>query len=297
MTSRFKIFYSVEDNFPPYRVDVSVLFGNYLAKQGVEVEWYMRSASIKNTMLEEHFGQKVYLPFYIENKGIIAKIVNRVSFWLCDIWQLIRCLTKKINVIQVRDKYIAGLVGLLIARLKGVPFIYWCSYPFPEHYLELAKTSSGFRRIYCYINGYLGFLILYKIVIPCSHHTFVQSNQMKWNMVSYQVEEGKMTPVPMGVPDMIFSLNKNVAPKVKVQQIAYIGTLAAIRRIQVLIEAFAIVVERLPEAKLVLVGDGDVPSERDDLQKLTQQLGLERSVDFAGFLPIDEAWQIAATSQ
>lgn len=295
--SRFKIYYSIEDNFPPYRVDVSVLFGSYLAKRGVDIEWYMRRATIKHGMLEDHCGQKVHLPFYIEHKGILAKIFNKASFWLCDIWQLIRCLMKKTEIIQVRDKYIAALVGLLIASLKGIPFIYWCSYPFPEHYLELAKTSSGFRRIYCYINGSVGFFILYKIVIPLSRHSFVQSEQMKWNMASYGVETDKMTPIPMGVPDRIFSLKKNAVPILNAKQIVYIGTLAAIRRMHVLIEAFAIVLKHLPEAKLVLVGDGDVPSERLDLQKLTRQLGLDKAVEFTGFLPIDEAWQIAATSQ
>lgn len=297
MKTRIKIYYSIEDNFPPYRVDVSVLFGNYLSKLAVDIEWYMRRASIKHRVLEEHCGQKVHLPFYIVSKGVLAKVFNKISFWFCDIWQLIRCLSKKIDVIQVRDKYIAGLAGLLIARLKGIPFVYWCSYPFPEHYLELAKTTSGLRRIYCYFNGSVGFFILYKIVIPLSFHTFVQSEQMKWNMVSYGVETDKMTPVPMGVPDRIFSLQKNAVSMVNAQHIVYIGTLASIRRMHVLIEAFAIVVERLPEAKFVLVGDGDIPSERLDLQKLTQELGLDNAVEFTGFLPIDEAWQIAATSQ
>lgn len=292
-----KIYYSIEDNFPPYRVDITELFGGALASLGVDIEWYMRRVKPGGCSAECFGDQKVHLPYFSGNKGTLWKVVNKLSFWLCDIRQLLFCLGKQIDLIQVRDKYIAALFGLLAARIKGVPFVYWCSFPFPEHYLELANNSAGFRRFYCGMHGRMGKWILYRFVMPLSDHVFVQSEQMKRDIAAYGVPEKKMTPVPMGVPDTIFASAQGHQTGIQRGQIVYIGTLGAVRRMHVLIEAFAKVHARFPDARLVIVGEGDMPWERAALEQLAQQLGLDQAIRFTGFLPIEQAWEIAAAAQ
>lgn len=294
---RAKIYYSIEDNFPAYRVDITELFGIELARMGMGVEWYMRRAEAGACAAENLGEQTVHLPFFVAGKGILRKAVNRLSFWWCDVWHLLRCQGRSIDLIQVRDKYVAALAGLLVARTKGVPFVYWCSYPFPEHYLELARNSTGLRRLYCGLHGRMGKLILYRFVMPRSDHVFVQSKQMKRDIAAFGVSEKKMTCVPMGVPAKIFGVRQAESRSVDVGKIVYIGTLAAVRRMHVLIEAFAEVHARFPDARLVVVGDGDHPQERTSLEELTQRLALENAVQFTGFLPIEQAWEIAALAQ
>lgn len=295
---KLKLFYSIEDTFPPYRVDVVELFCSALVKLGFSVEWYMRRSSAGGGVTEEFNGQSVHLPYmYGGNKNVASKVINRISFWVCDIWHLLRCLGKKLDLIQVRDKYIAALFGLLVARVKGKPFVYWCSYPFPEHYLELSKMTGGVRRLYCQFHGVVGKLILYRFVMPLSDHVFVQSEQMKRDIAAYGVPETKMTPVPMGVPEKIFATTQASPTAIQAGQIVYIGTLAAVRRLHVLIEAFAEVYAHRPDARLVIVGDGDAPWERASLEQLTHQLGLDQAIRFTGFLPIEQAWEIAASAQ
>lgn len=289
-----KIFYSTEDTFPPYRVDVGALFSEYLSHKGLDTEWYMRKNQDGYGALESYNKQCFHLPCYNSSNSMFAKVYNKVAFWLFDIYYLTSTLTKSFDLLQVRDKYMAGLFALLIARLKRVPFTYWCSYPFPEHYIELAKLSSGFRRVYCLLNGYIGQFILYKIVIPFSDHTFVQSEKMLKNIAKYGVDSGKMTPVPMGVLDRVVTDYKD--EKINNKQIVYIGTLASIRRINIIIEAFALVLQKEPDARLVLVGGGDVPSDKANLIKLVGELGIENAVVFTGFIPIEQAWRIAARS-
>ncbi|MGV3583170.1 MAG: glycosyltransferase [Methylophilus sp.] len=200
-------------------------------------------------------------------------------------------------MIQVRDnKYFASLVGLVISRLKGIKYTYWCSYPFPEQDLEHAINASGFKRLVYTITGYWGFFVLYKIVIPLSDHAFVQSEQMRNDMAKYGIKPEKMTSVPMGVPNRIFDIDTSHI-LIKPKQFAYVGTLAAIRRMHVLIEAFAEVVKHYPDATLVIVGDGIVPADRQGLEQQVDQLGLSHAVTFAGFVPIEKAWEIAAASQ
>lgn len=287
-----KLFYSTEDTFPPYRVDVGVLFSEYLAKCNVITEWYMRRNTLEQARKTLFNGQVVNLPYFVTGQGVFSKLINKVAFWVCDLFCIVKYLIKPIDIIQVRDKYIAAVFGLIIARLKGVTFIYWCSYPFPEHYLEMSEHSRGIRRAYCWINGKLGFLILYKLVMPFSHHTFVQSDAMLNTIQRYGVKRSKMTPVPMGVPDKIFSLQAENL-RINDKQFVYIGTLAAVRRLDVLIEAFASVVRHDPSARLIIVGDGDIPDERKALMGLAKNLGIVEFVTFTGFLPMDEAWRIA----
>ena len=292
-----RIYYSIVDNFPPYRVDVAELFGRCMVNMEVEVEWYMARNKPGDCGVEFFEGQKSNLPARLIDNGFLTKVANKFFYWLCDISGLIKCLFKPLDLIQVRDKYLAALVGLLITRVKGIKFVYWCSYPFPEHDLESVQIEKGIKRIICFLRGWFGKLVLYRFVMPLSDHVFVQSEQMKHDITAYGVPESKMTPVPMGVPDKIFASAQAHQTPIQSGQIVYIGTLAAVRRMHVLIEAFAVVHARFPDARLVIVGDGDAPWERVALEQQAQQLGLDQIICFTGFLPIEQAWEIAAAAQ
>jgi len=292
-----RIFYSIVDNFPPYRVDVADLFGRCLARMGVEIEWYMARDKMGKCGTEFFEGQKTNLPTRFASNSLQAKVANKIFYWYCDMLGLLKCFFKPLDFIQVRDKYLAALLGLFVARVKGVKFIYWCSYPFPEHDLESVLIEKGVKRYFYFSRGWFGKLVLYRFVIPLGDHAFVQSEQMKRDIAAYGVPESKMTPVPMGVPEKIFATAQVKPTVIQSGQIVYIGTLAAVRRLHVLIEAFAEVHMHCPDARLVVVGDGDAPWERASLEQLTRQLGLDQVIRFTGFLPIEQAWEIAAAAQ
>lgn len=59
----------------------------------------------------------------------------------------------------------------------------------------------------------------------------------------------------------------------------YVGRLAGVKRVDRLIAAFGAIHESVPDAALVIVGDGP---ERDKLKKLAESLGLSKKVIFAG---------------
>jgi glycosyltransferase involved in cell wall biosynthesis len=294
--ANLKIFYSIEDNFPPYRVDVGELFGNALVELGIDVEWYMRRGQPGPCATETFAGQAVHLPYRATGHGLMGKVITRLAFWLCDVWQLLRCLGQPVSLIQVRDKYIAALFGLLIARIKGIPFVYWCSYPIPEHYLGLARTGSGLRRLYCRVHGWLGMAILYRFVMRLSSHVFVQSEQMKRDIAAYGVPEENMTPVPMGVPQRLLDWAATHPAVVVPGRVVYLGTMSSVRQLHVLIDAFAALYARCPQATLLMVGDGDHPHERLTLEQQVVALRLSDVVQFTGSLPIEEAWSYAASA-
>ncbi len=66
--------------------------------------------------------------------------------------------------------------------------------------------------------------------------------------------------------------------------ILYLGRLKKYKSIQHLISAFKIVKEKLPDARLMIVGTGDYLAE---LKSQAHSLGLDDSVEFPGFVPLD----------
>lgn len=291
-----KIYYSIEDAYPPYRVDIVELFGHVLSKLGIEIEWYMRRGRAGACSTEEFLGQTVHLPYRSAKNGVAGKIITKLAFWLCDVWQLLCCMGRPVSLIQVRDKYIAAVCGLLVARLKGVPFVYWCSYPFPEHYLELARNAKGVRRLYCRIHSFIGVNLLYRFVMPLSTHVFVQSEHMKRDIAQYGVPSEKMTSVPMAVPQRLLNWSLSTQSEIIPDRIVYVGTMATSRQLQMLIDAFAAVHARCSQATLLMVGDGNLPHERAALEQQVARLGLSEVVQFTGFVPIEDAWCYAASA-
>jgi glycosyltransferase involved in cell wall biosynthesis len=291
----YKIFYSIEDNYPPYRVDITELFS--LLKPFACVEWSMRCNQSGQALQVTFLDQKVNLPYFFGQKNSLVKLANKCAAWLADIWNLMACLVKPVDVIQVRDKYIAAVVGLLVARVKGVPFVYWCSFPFPEHFLERAKNEQGLKRIYSLSHGTLGKFTLYYFVMRFANHVFVQSEQMRRDIMRYGVPASKMSPVPMGVPNRLLNWAGKQKLSVVNGRIVYIGTLAAVRQLHVIIDAFAIVSRYCPTATLLMVGDGDFAHEREALTLQVTRLGLSEKVTFTGFVPIEHAWEFAASAE
>jgi glycosyltransferase involved in cell wall biosynthesis len=61
--------------------------------------------------------------------------------------------------------------------------------------------------------------------------------------------------------------------------ILYIGRIDPEKSLDVLIEAFALVLKKIPNAQLVMVGDG---ASRNDLEKLAEKLDISKSIRFLG---------------
>ena len=96
----------------------------------------------------------------------------------------------------------------------------------------------------------------------------------------------------------------NLIPKFEskspVPTILYFGRLKYYKSVDVLIKAFKKVIEKIPEAKLIIAGSGE---EYGNLKKLVKGLGIETSVEFKGRVPdelkvklLQEAWVLVNPS-
>jgi len=63
--------------------------------------------------------------------------------------------------------------------------------------------------------------------------------------------------------------------------IVYVGRIKMYKRLNILVKSMKHIVEAMPDAQLIIIGDGDL---RDRLEKLALKLGLERSIIFKGYV-------------
>ncbi len=291
-----RLFYFVTDSYPAWRVDIAELFSHELKKLGLHTDWSMRrdNSGGWQKVIDDH--QRIYLPLSVEDLGVLSPIIRRVGEFLAEIWILLKLIFgQKYDVIQVRDdRYTAAIFAYLAARLRGSKFVYWVSFPFPENDIEKAGLTTGARSQYFKLRGKISHWWLYKLILPLADHVFVQTEGMKKNIISYGLGADQMTAVPMGVATNLFEWLKTTTNKIEPNSVVYLGTFARSRHLEVLIQSFALVVKQQSNAKLYMVGRGDTADDRQFLESLSIELNIENNIVFTGFLPIEQAWAIAA---
>ncbi len=294
---RMALYYSIPDHFPAFRVDVSELFGVSLKDFGLDTEWFMANNGPRLLMRAEVFyGQPCFLPLKFPGSNKLSKVITRLAYWFTDSLLMVRAACRRFDVLQTRDKYIVAFIALILAKLTGKRFVYWCSYPFPVHTLELAKGRAGLMRWLLFMQGKLAQFFLYRIVMRFADHSFVQSQQMQLDVAAFGVPKGRMTPVPMGVPLRLIDWVSAHPTAIVPGRVVYLGTMDSVRHLGTLIDAFSLVHQRDQAATLLMVGDGVKPQDRAALERQVISLGLSDVVRFTGFLPIDEAWSLTASA-
>lgn len=291
-----RLFYAAEDYFPAWRVDLVELFSRHLARQGLALTWSFQRKDKGACARVDFEGYPAYLPFGFGRENKIQKLLTLIAAWFCDFGLFVHWVFgPRYDILQARDRrYLAALLAWLAARLRGSKFTYWLSFPFPENHYAKAAMRRGAMRHVDRMRGYLSGVFVYRFLMRRADHVFVQSDQMLDDVAAYGVPRNKMTAVPMGVapelPDQVMTKPE----KSERGLVVYLGTLARVRRMEVLIEAFAIVAAQVSHARLAIVGAGPEPGEREELERLAETLGIRQRVEFTGFVPLETAWDWAA---
>jgi glycosyltransferase involved in cell wall biosynthesis len=279
------------DKYPPFRVDVTVLFGKELASRGVVVDWLLQSAEECIADFQTNWGGGTV---WVGRTDLGTSRRHRLRKHLLGLANDLRVgpLARRggYNIIQVKDKVLAAIPAMLAARRTGAAFVYWLTFPHPEASLHVARIGEARYPLLYRVRGWVQFFLLYKVILPQAEHIFVQSDQMKRDLATYGIPTNKMTPVPMGVNLETFEgIERHTVVAAGDPVIAYLGTLAAERKIGFLIRCLALVLKEIPECRLLLVGDSD---RREDVEELFAEavlLGISDRVEVTGFLPQKQA--------
>lgn len=291
MNKPLRFLFSSSDKFPPFRVDVDVLFADELASRGNKIDWILQSETRCQTAYATDWKNGVvYVSPNNNSRSLSGRLKKHVASILGDLKIFSLARKENYDFIQVKDKFIAALFALIAAKLNGTRFFYWLSYPIPEASLYAVKTRIARYPLLYWIRGVTFKILMYKIIMRYSDHVFVQSEQMKCDITNEGIPPEKMTPVPMGVKleDFPGCLDKD-EENTKTNDIVYLGTMLKVRHMDFMLHVFAKVLKEIPDARLFMVGDSEDEDDMSFLKKVASDLTLGDAVIFTGALPRNEA--------
>lgn len=283
------------DTYPPFRVDVTVLFGEELAARGHQMDWILQSEEECAKSYETPWGGGTTWVGETDLKPSLLHAIRKHYLGIKHDLSLFKRMREgDYDIIEVKDKFISGVTAAISAKRNNKKFVYWLSYPFPEEYLYRSKDPSEKYPFLYKIRGMVFKVLLYKVIIPRADHVFVQSEQMLKDVAAEGVPVEKMTAVPMGVkvtenmPVPSGPVKRKVLPEGE-KCFLYLGTLHRVRRMDFVIRVLSEVLKLEPDAKLYLIGKGVDELCEKLLSDEAERLGVSDSLVMVGQLPQSEA--------
>jgi glycosyltransferase involved in cell wall biosynthesis len=276
-------------------VDVDVLFARELAARGYQIDFIMQSADGASAGGEARWhGCRVLVGRTNSGRRFHQRLHKHWLGLRHQLACLSRISSRSHDAIQVRDEILIAAIAAPAARLLGLKFFYWLSFPISE--TQVLRGSEGTARypLAARIRGTVAQLLLYGWIMRLSDHIFVQSEQMKRDVMARGIAAEKLTAVPMGIASADLRPPR-AAPQAAAAtvsamfQVGYLGTLNAHRRLDVLIDALALLRKGGVDARMIFVGDGEGERDRHLLIDRAEELGVGPYVEITGFLPRAEA--------
>ncbi len=297
MNPSLRILLATAEPHPCARPDVRVLFGQSLPALGVQVDLLA---------LGETPTDCASPPPWPGGVAFLRPVRTRMQRLLGDLLQqlsLFRLCTRGYDALVVRDKPVLGIVGLAAARVAGIRFCYWMSYPLPEQYLWLAGRRDGsvgvVRRVWLWLRGMAARFCLEHLLVPHADWLFVQSDAMAAALRRGPLKHDRVSAVPMGVDAAAMPPAASALPPPLQDHptAVYLGTLDRYRCPEIMVDSAARVGRVMPDFRLMIIGEADEPSDRGWLRRHAVETGAARWVHFTGRLPFDQALALAQCAQ
>lgn len=273
-----KLLMCLRDPLPPTRADVAQLFDQHLRGLGIETDF---AGPVSGA--SAHCAGAVF----------DAGSRSAPSFG----WRLARLVWRHAadhDLVVVRDLPLAALPVVLACKLRRVPWCVWTSFPMAlGDRLGARDHWTAGRRVRAaatWLRGTLAQWVEERVVLPRAPHVFVQSDAMREQVLGRvrALRTVAVTAVPMGVDAASLP---PASPDFDADTVAYLGTLDAARRLDVLVDAFARVRAARPGARLLLVGGAPREADVERLREQARRLGVLDAITFTGALPMQQAWR------
>jgi len=245
------------------------------------------------SLAQHHFIREGVKVHYVGQMHVLKRGNSKSYFgpirlmWVAALasWQLMRAALKAAaDVYQLGKPHpMNGLAGLIAGRLRRKPLYVDCD----DYEAASNRFSGGWqRRIVAFFEDRLP---------RWAVGVTVNTRFMERRLRSLGVPEDCIAYVPNGVERARFADTVEATETaVRLRQelglvnrpvILYVGSMSlASHAVDLLLEAFKLVVAQLPEAALVLVGGGE---DFARLRRQSQDLGIEQQVQFVGRVPPD----------
>jgi glycosyltransferase involved in cell wall biosynthesis len=257
-----------------HRVSLSALHGQFTSLterqftlDGVEIHYVSQMHVIKQGNEKRYFSA-----------GDLAKVAIQAT------WRLGRnSLEQPADIIHIGKPHpMNGLAGWLSSRLKNRIFLVDCD--------DFEAASGHFDR-----NWYRRGVAFFEKFLPRrADYVTTNTHFMQKNLLDWGVPQEKIFYLPNGVsPERfqppaeqnVIALRNQLGLEDK-PVVAYIGTISLVSHpIHLLLDAFADVLQVIPNAVLLLVGGGE---DLETLRNQADRLGITPAVRFTGKVPSAE---------
>ncbi len=140
------------------------------------------------------------------------------------------------------------------------------------------EVWRGYWREYLESLGTVGKLMEKTILLGLADRVIAVSDQTKDDLVSLGAKADKISIVPNGID---FNSISKVSPSPEKLDVVYLGRLIRPKNVDVLLKAVAILKGEFPGLKVGIIGNGP---EKENLENLAEELGIQNNAKFFGFV-------------
>ena len=293
--------------YPSSHPVLEEVYTNIFKKWGHNVIWIMRLAEFSTKVeVKDWNGTIVYvLPTLVKLnlknlKNWLQQARNKFEI-ICRIIK-----DRRIDLFQVRNGEIDGLIGIYVKWRFGIPFIFQLSAPGPEFAIQSANLGLTTHHLLQILRGKLK-KITQRLILKKADLVLPISESMKSDLMKHGIQKNKMMSFPPGFD--LSLIRRNISgDEIRLRYklgisptLIYFGTIHRLRMLDFLIEVMQMVAQQIPTVKLLMVGGAttsDKASEEyiQELKALADRLGILENVIFTGRVPRREVYECIAAS-
>jgi len=250
-----------------------------LPKLGVDVTFLGFSTQYRGLVEIDRVKYQLFKPW---PGGLFVEALQMLLVFPIFMWR-----TKRFDVIFTRNDPIALIIGKIyrLLRYRNAKHLHQISFLKAEQILRDPDRSFGYK-----IAAY-GDLMVRRLFLTKVDKIFVVSKPMAdYLQTKYPKIINKIEILPLGISVEEFSspLPYNARPI----DVVYIGTLAKVRRLEVVIDAIRIYNQRYGPLSLKIYGASYDPRDERNLKDYIQKQGLEKKVQIFGRIPREQVLKI-----
>jgi glycosyltransferase involved in cell wall biosynthesis len=196
---------------------------------------------------------------------------SHATFLFKAIWiASLLCKKYRFDVIYTQDPFLTGLIGVILKKCFRIPLIIGNHSSFINNSFWIFERPVIFRILNHLAKKVLPWADYFRVVNPGERERYIEDLNLPKDRI-------RIVPVPTPfhrfeqrvTPERLYNLKNQLGVKPTDKIILWVGRPVRVKRLPILFTAFSTVCRKVPEAKLILIGNKN--EQQEDLDNLLNQ--------------------------